>query len=133
MIKKKILELVRLGIKAATSADITNSISVVASQIEVSTLEGPIWHLYHFYCSGDTASGGDFTGACVDDGNASGAQAMLATMAGAAISGYQIPEQVWGGRTGTGGFTFGQPDNSSTPLMWAMAHFFFQAEDGIRD
>ena len=48
---------------------------------------------------------------------------MLQTMAGAANSGYQIPEQVWAGTTGTGGFTFGQPDNSSTPLMWAMAQY----------
>jgi hypothetical protein len=50
-------------------------------------------------------------------------------MAGAANSGNQIPEQVWGGATGTGGFTFGQPDNSSTPLMWAMAQFVRLAID----
>jgi hypothetical protein len=54
---------------------------------------------------------------------------MLATMAGAANSGYQIPEQVWAGATGTGGFTFGQPDNSSTPLMWAMAQYVRLAID----
>jgi glucoamylase len=54
---------------------------------------------------------------------------MLTTMAGAANSGYQIPEQVWGGSTGTGGFTFGQPDNSSTPLMWAMAQYVRLAID----
>ena len=59
----------------------------------------------------------------VTAGNLTGAQSMLQTMAGAANSGYQIPEQVWGGSTGTGGFTFGQPDNSSTPLMWAMAQY----------
>ena len=56
-------------------------------------------------------------------GNLTGAQSLLQTMAGAANSGYQIPEQVWGGPTGTGGFTFGQPGNSSTPLMWAMAQY----------
>ena len=65
----------------------------------------------------------------VADGNLSGAQSLLAAMAGAANAGYQIPEQVWGGSTGTGGFTFGQPDNSSTPLMWAMAQYVRLAID----
>jgi Starch binding domain len=58
-----------------------------------------------------------------------GAQSLLATMAGAANSGDQISEQVWGGSTGTGGFTFGQPDNSATPLMWAMAQYVRLAVD----
>ena len=131
------LELVRLGVKSANAADITNSISVADSQIQVSTPEGPIWHRYSFDGYGETASGGDYTGSGVGNpwpvlsgergeydvaaGNLTGAQSLLQTMAGAANSGYQIPEQVWGGSTGTGGFTFGQPDNSSTPLMWAMA------------
>lgn len=139
------LELVRLGIKAATAADITNSISVVDSQIKVQTPEGPIWHRYNFDGYGETASGGDYTGAGVGNpwpvltgergeyavaaGDLTGARSMLATMAGAANSGYQIPEQVWGGSTGTGGFTFGQPDNSSTPLMWAMAQYVRLAID----
>jgi hypothetical protein len=65
----------------------------------------------------------------VADGNLTGAQSMLETMAGAANVGDQIPEQVWSGSTGTGGFTFGQPDNSSTPLMWAMAQFVRLAID----
>jgi hypothetical protein len=50
-------------------------------------------------------------------------------MAGAANAGYQISEQVWGGASGTDGFTFGQPDNSSTPLMWAMAQYVRLAID----
>ncbi|HEX4059804.1 MAG TPA: glycoside hydrolase family 15 protein [Streptosporangiaceae bacterium] len=133
------LELVRLGVKAATAADITSSLPVVDSQLAVQTPEGPVYHRYNFDGYGETASGGDYTGTGVGnpwpvltgergeydvaDGNLTGAQSMLAAMAGAANSGYQIPEQVWGGSTGTGGFTFGQPDNSSTPLMWAMAQY----------
>jgi glucoamylase len=139
------LELVRLGVKAATSPDITSSLPAVDSELEVSTPEGPIWHRYNFDGYGETASGGDYTGTGVGnpwpvlsgergeydvaDGNLSGAQSLLTTMAGAANSGYQIPEQVWGGSTGTGGFTFGQPDNSSTPLMWAMAQYVRLAID----
>ena len=138
-------ELVRLGIKAATATDITNTLSVVDSQLKVTTPEGPVWHRYSFDGYGETASGGDYTGSGVGnpwpvltgergeydvaDGNPSGAQSLLATMAGAANAGYQIPEQVWGGSTGTGGFTFGQPDNSSTPLMWAMAQYVRLAID----
>ena len=133
------LELVRLGVKAATAPDVTSSLSVVDSQLAVQTPEGPVWHRYNFDGYGETASGGDYTGAGVGNpwpvlsgergeydvaaGNLTGAQSLLKTMAGAANSGYQIPEQVWGGSTGTGGFTFGQPDNSSTPLMWAMAQY----------
>jgi glucoamylase len=141
------LELVRLGVKSPTATDITNTISVVDSELETSTPEGPIWHRYSFDGYGETSSGGDFTGSSggvgnpwpvltgergeydVADGNTSGAQSMLSTMAGAANSGYQISEQVWGGSTGTGGFTFGQPDNSSTPLMWAMAQYVRLAID----
>ena len=139
------LELVRLGIKSPTATDITNTISAVDSQIEVSTPEGPVWHRYSFDGYGEAASGGDYTGAGVGnpwpvltgergeydvaDGNLAGAQSMLQTMAGAANAGYQISEQVWGGSTGTGGFTPGQPDNSSTPLMWAMAQYVRLAID----
>ena len=139
------LELVRLGIKAATATDITNTLSVVDAELKVTTPEGPIWHRYNFDGYGETSSGGDYTGSGVGnpwpvltgergeydvaDGNLSGARSMLATMAGAANSGYQIPEQVWAGATGTGGFTFGQPDNSSTPLMWAMAQYVRLAID----
>ena len=46
------------------------------------------------------------------DGNASGAQSLLATMAGAANSGYQISERVWGGSNGVNGFTFGVADGT---------------------
>jgi len=139
------LELVRLGVKSPTATDITNTISVVDSELEVSTPEGPIWHRYSFDGYGETSSGADYTGEGVGnpwpvltgergeydvaDGNTSGAQSMLATMAGAANSGYQISEQVWGGSSGVNGFTFGQPDNSSTPLMWAMAQYVRLAID----
>jgi glucoamylase len=133
------LELVRLGVKSPTAADITSTLTAADGRIEVTTPEGPIWHRYSFDGYGETASGGDYTGSGVGnpwpvlsgergeydvaDGNVSGAQSLLATMAGAAGAGYQISEQVWGGAAGTGGFTVGQPDNSSTPLMWAMAQY----------
>ncbi len=139
------LELVRLGVTAPTTYEIASTIPVVDSELEVSTPEGPVWHRYNFDGYGETSSGGDYTGAGVGnpwpvfsgergeydvaDGNLTGAQSMLQTMAGAANSGYQIPEQVWGGSTGTGGFTFGQADNSSTPLMWAMAQYVRLAID----
>ena len=105
------LELVRLGIKSATATDITNTLSVVDSELQVNTPEGPIWHRYNFDGYGETASGGDYTGSGVGnpwpvltgergeydvaDGNLTGAQSMLQTMAGAANAGDQIPEQVW--------------------------------------
>jgi glucoamylase len=139
------LELVRLGVKSPTATDITNTISVVDSELEASTPEGPIWHRYSFDGYGETSSGADYTGVGVGnpwpvlsgergeydvaDGNLTGAQSLLATMAGAANSGYQISEQVWDGSAGVNGFTVGQPDNSSTPLMWAMAQYVRLAID----
>src|SRR6202453_4849387 len=141
------LELVRLGVKSPTATDITNTISVVDSELESSTPEGPIWHRYSFDGYGETSSGGDFTGSGggagnpwpvlsgergeydVADGNLTGAQSLLATVAGAGNSGYQISEQVWDGTAGENGFTVGQADNSSTPLMWAMAQYVRLAID----
>jgi glucoamylase len=139
------LELVRLGIKSPAATDITNTLSVVDSELDVQPPEGPIWHRYDFGGYGETASGGDYTGSGVGnvwpvlsgergeydvaDGNLPGAQSLLETMASAANSSYQIPEQDWAGTTGTGGFTFGQPDNSATPLMWSMAQYLRLAID----
>ncbi len=133
------LELVRLGVTAPATTEIANTLPVVDTGLEVQTPEGPIWHRYNFDGYGETSAGGDFTSGGtgnpwpvltgergeydVADGNLTAAKSMLATLAGAANSGYQISEQVWGGSTGTGGFTFGQADNSSTPLMWAMAQY----------
>jgi glucoamylase len=133
------LELVRLGVKSAAATDITSTLPVVDAELKVTTPEGPIWHRYDFDGYGETSAGGDFTSSGtgnpwpvlsgergeydVADGNLTGAQSLLTTMAGAANAGDQIPEQVWGGSSGTGGFTFGQADNSSTPLMWAMAQY----------
>jgi glucoamylase len=139
------LELIRLGIKSPTATDITNTLTAVDDELKVTTPEGPIWHRYDFDGYGETASGGDYTGSGVGnpwpvltgergeydvaDGNLTGAQSLLTTMAGAANAGYQISEQVWDGTSGTGGFTNGQPDNSSTPLMWAMAQYVRLAID----
>jgi glucoamylase len=140
------LELVRLGVKSPTATDITNTIAVVDSELEASTPEGPIWHRYSFDGYGETSSGADFGSGGgvgnpwpvlsgergeydVADGNLSGAKSLLQTMASAANSGYQISEQVWDGTAGANGFTVGQPDNSSTPLMWAMAQYVRLAID----
>ncbi len=139
------LELVRLGATAPTTVEIANTLPVVDASDEVMTPEGPIWHRYTFDGYGETSAGGDFVSSGtgnpwpvltgergeydVADGNLTAAKSMLATMAGAANSGFQISEQVWGGSTGVGGFTFGQADNSSTPLMWAMAQYVRLAID----
>ena len=140
------LELVRLGIKAATATDITNTLSVVDSELKVTTPEGPIWHRYNFDGYGETASGGDYTGSGVGnpwpvltgergeydvaDGNLTGAQSHAADHGGRGqLRRTRSPSRSGAAATGTGGFTFGQPDNSSTPLMWAMAQYVRLAID----
>ena len=141
------LELVRLGIKSATATDITNSLTAVDDTIKVTTPEGPIWHRYNFDGYGETSTGADYTGSGVGNpwpvltgergeydvalGDSTDAQAMLATMQGAANSGGQISEQVWGSSTpsSANGWTLGTADNSGTPLMWAMGQYVRLAND----
>jgi glucan 1,4-alpha-glucosidase len=139
VVDQSFLELVRLGILPATSAEITNSLAVTDAEIGVQLPEGQIDHRYDFDGYGETSStGANWTGSGsgnpwpvltgergeydVADGNLSGAASALATMAGAAAN-YQISEQVWAGANGVNGFTTGKPDNSATPLMWAMAQY----------
>ena len=114
------LELVRLGIKQPGATDITNTLAVTDAELGVDTPEGLIDHRYDFDGYGETSTGADYTGSGagnpwpvltgelgeydIADGNLSGAQAALQTMASAASS-YQISEQVWGGSNGVNGFT----------------------------
>lgn len=140
------LELVRLGIKPAGETDITNSLAVVDATIAVETPEGMEFHRYNHDGYGETSSGGDYTGAGVGnlwpvlsgergeydvaDGDLTDAQTMLQTMQGSASADGQIPEQVWSSSTASSqGWTLGQPDNSSTPLMWAMGQYVRLAND----
>ena len=141
------LELVRLGVKSATATDITNSLTAIDDTIKVTTPEGPVWHRYNFDGYGETSTGADYTGSGVGNpwpvltgergeydvalGDSTDALAMLTTMQGAANAGGQISEQVWGSSTASSanGWTLGQVDNSSTPLMWAMGQYVRLAND----
>jgi glucoamylase len=139
------LELVRLGVKSPTATDITNTIAVVDDELEYTVNGYDYWHRYSHDGYGETSTGADYTGEGVGnvwpvlsgergeydvaDGNTAGATDMLDSMAAAANSGHQISEQIWDGTSGENGFTDGQPDNSSDPLMWAMAQFVRLAID----
>ena len=143
------LELVRLGIKAPSAADITDSLSVVDSTIAVTTPQGVMYHRYNHDGYGETSTGADYTGAGVGNlwpvfngergeydvanGDLTDAATQLGIMQASASADGQIPEQVWGSSTaataaGTG-WSLGQPDNSSTPLMWSMAQYVRLAQD----
>lgn len=133
------LELSRLGVKPASSTQITNSLAAVDATIRTTVSGvGSYFNRYNHDGYGETSSGGDYTGAGVgrpwpvlsgergeydvEVGNTADAASMLSSMANAANAGYQISEQIWP-TAGANGFTQGQPDNSSTPLMWAMAQY----------
>ncbi|MCQ4079805.1 glycoside hydrolase family 15 protein [Streptomyces sp. RB6PN25] len=139
------LELTRLGIKAPASPQITKSLAAVDSAIKTTIPGyGTYWGRYNHDGYGETTTGGDYTGAGigrpwpvlsgergeydVQNGDATDAQSMLTSMANAANAGYQISEQIWP-TASADGFTQGQPDNSSTPLMWAMAQYVRLAID----
>lgn len=130
------LELVRLGVKRADDPHIVNSLSTVDSTIRVAAPQGDIWYRYNHDGYGETSDGRPYTGAGIgrlwpvlsgERGQyelAAGRPAAkyLATMAGSAAAGRQIPEQVWD-RADAHGFTFGQPTGSATPLSWAHGQF----------
>ncbi|MDH6115273.1 glucoamylase [Kitasatospora sp. MAP12-15] len=139
------LELSRLGVKPPGSAQITNSLAAVDSTIRtVIPGYGTYFNRYNHDGYGETSTGADYTGAGVGRpwpvlsgergeydvqvGNTTDADAMLSSMANAANAGYQISEQIWP-TASADGFTQGQPDNSSTPLMWAMAQYVRLAID----
>jgi glucoamylase len=133
------LELSRLGVKPASSTQITNSLAAVDATIRTNIPGyGSYFNRYNHDGYGETSTGADYTGAGVgrpwpvlsgergeydvEVGNATDATVMLNSMANAANAGYQISEQIWP-TASADGFTQGQPDNSSTPLMWTMAQF----------
>ena len=139
------LELSRLGVKPAGSTQITNSLAAVDATIRTNISGvGSYFNRYNHDGYGETSSGGDYTGAGVGRpwpvlsgergeydvqvGNTADAASMLGSMANAANAGYQISEQIWL-TASANGFTQGQPDNSSTPLMWAMAQYARLAVD----
>jgi glucoamylase len=139
------LELPRLGIVPPNATQITNSLTAVDATIRTAISSyGTYWGRYNHDGYGETSSGADYTGAGVGRpwpvlsgergeydvqiGNTADANAMLNSMANAANAGYQISEQIWPTASAYG-FTQGQPDNSSTPLMWAMAQYVRLAID----
>ena len=113
------------------------------------TSYGPVWKRYDHDGYGETSTGADYTGSGVGNpwpvltgergeyylarGDTADAQSMLQTMQGSANAGGQISEQVWGSGTAASapgtGWSLGQGDNSSTPLMWAMAQYVRLAQD----
>jgi glucoamylase len=126
------LELVRLGVKRTDDPHIVNSLSTVDSTIRVRAPQGDVWYRYNHDGYGETSDGRPYTGAGIGRlwpvlsgergeyelaaGRPAGGH--LATMAGSANDGLQIPEQVWD-RADAHGFTFGQATGSATPLSWA--------------
>jgi glucoamylase len=139
------LELVRLGLKRPDDPTILNTMSVVDSQLGVSTPEGMFWHRYNYDGYGETADGSPWNVSDPDtfgthgrawpifagergeyelaSGHAAGAE--LGAIAGAANDGYMLPEQVWDQNPPSGqpGFERGKGTFSATPLAWSHAQF----------
>jgi glucoamylase len=118
------LELVRLGVKPATSPIIRNTLGVVDQRLGVNTPNGQFWHRYDFDGYGEKKDGSNwdigqpvnptedwannatigriwpiFAGERGEyelaDGNRSAARGRLASIAAAAGPGHMIAEQVW--------------------------------------
>jgi glucoamylase len=139
------LELVRLGVKRADDPVIRNTIAVVDQQLGVTTPTGTFWHRYNYDGYGEKRDGSPwdvsqpdtfqtigriwpiFAGERGEYQLAAGTSAStrLSAMAGAANSGYLIPEQVWDNNapSGSPGFAPGKGTFSATPLAWSHAQF----------
>ena len=144
------LELVRLGVLAASDADILSTMPVVDRELGVTTPNGTFWHRYEHDGYGETLTGGDFPGdgntgrlwpifagergeyelaAGQLSGDVAGGRAAathrLDDMARTANAGLMMPEQVWDTNppVGSPGYATGTPTRSSTPLGWSHAQF----------
>ncbi len=135
------LELVRLGIKPASDANVVNSLAVVDRLIKVQTPHGPGWYRYNHDAYGETDSGEHYNGRTgrgrlwslltgergeyeLARGNRPAARRHLDALMGFANEGMMLPEQVWDrSETPTPDFRFGEGTGSATPLAWSMAQF----------
>jgi glucoamylase len=138
------LELVRLGIRAATDSVVENSLRIVDSTLRVETPNGPAFYRYNHDRYGETYFGGPWQGQGIgrlwailagERGEyevARGADpgVYLRAMLHFANDGGMIPEQVWDrADPSRGGFLFGEGTGSATPLVWSMAQFMRLAVD----
>jgi glucoamylase len=135
------LELVRLGVKAASDPAVVESLALVDQKIKVTTPSGEAWYRYPDDTYGETRSGLDFDGRNgvgrlwtfltgergeyeIAAGNLAAARKRLDAMAGFANEGLMIPEQVWDlQKSPNPELRFGEGTRSATPLAWSMAQF----------
>lgn len=131
------LELVRLGVRPPDDPYVAGSLPETDAVLKQTIAgKGDYWFRYNHDGYGETATGGDFTGAGIgrlwpifsgERGHyvvARGGDAgpYLTAMRTAANGGGMIPEQVWD-RTPPAGATPGTPTRSMTPLGWSMAEY----------
>jgi glucoamylase len=133
------LDLVRLGVRPASYANVTASLPELDAVDSVTAPNGDVyWHRYNHDSYGESQDDG--TGWPAGHGHQTGrawpllsgergeyelaagrpAASQLKAMADSGNVGYLIPEQVWD-RADQYGFTFGGPTGSASPLAWAEA------------
>ncbi|MGH3382603.1 MAG: glycoside hydrolase family 15 protein [Actinoallomurus sp.] len=133
------LELVRLGVRPASYANITGSLPELDAVDSVTAPNGDVyWHRYDHDSYGESQDDG--TGWPAGHGHQTGrawpllsgergeyelaagrsAASHLTALADGGNAGYLIPEQVWD-RADQYGFAFGEATGSASPLAWAEA------------
>lgn len=135
------LDLVRLGVRPASYADVTASLPELDAVDAVTAPSGDVYyHRYNHDSYGESQDDG--TGWPAGHGHRAGrawpllsgergeyelaagrpATAQLKAMTDSANVGHLLPEQVWD-RAGQYGFTFGGATGSAAPLAWAEAQY----------
>ncbi|HEV7745505.1 MAG TPA: glycoside hydrolase family 15 protein [Pyrinomonadaceae bacterium] len=135
------LELVRLGIKPASDAQIERSLGIIDRLLKVQTPAGSGWYRYNHDAYGERADGGNYDGRTgtgrlwtlltgergeydVARGDLKSARKRLDAMMAFANDGMMIPEQVWDRQDSPRPeLRFGEGTGSATPLAWSMAQF----------
>jgi len=132
------LQLVRLGVRAATDPLVVDSLAVIDHVLKCDLPQGPCWHRYNHDGYGQKADGGAFDGSGVggawplltgERGHyelAAGRDpaALAAAMAKFANAGDMLPEQVWDAPDlPDGRMARGRPTGSAMPLCWAHAEY----------
>ena len=132
------LELVRYGIRPASSALMEDSLRVIDAGLKVETPFGPAWRRYTHDSYGPHEDGKPYQGwgvgrawplltgerAHYELAAGRDVRPLIRAMENFATQGGMLPEQVWDAPDIPSAFMYlGKPAGSATPLMWAHAEY----------
>ena len=140
LISPDALALVRFGLRSATDARMSNTVTMIDALLKVNTPTGPTWHRYNDDGYGEKADGSPFDGTGIGRGwplltgerahfelaagRSDSALELLSAMGSFANEAGFLPEQVWDSEdVPQRELEAGRPSGSAMPLVWAHAEY----------